>query len=106
MVSYASTSAVITDSITSLKKKVNPNKIDVSNLCEKSSHYSCLFHVMGNHYENMPMQYKEIFKVVKNENFQLKTFDNFLIFAKNLDCGYLSEPPCQGGSSLYPQSMF
>ena len=22
------------------------------------------------HYENMPMQYREIFKVVKNENFQ------------------------------------
>ena len=26
--------------------------------------------LQGNHYENMPMQYTEIFKVVKNENFQ------------------------------------
>ena len=33
------------------------------------------------HYENMPMQYTEIFKVVKNENFQWKYFDIFLIFA-------------------------
>ena len=40
------------------------------------------------HYENMPMQYKEIFKVVKNENFPLKNFDIFLIFAQNIDCGY------------------
>ena len=40
------------------------------------------------HYENMPMQYKEIFKVVKNENFPLKIFDIFLIFAQNIDCGY------------------
>ena len=38
------------------------------------------------HYENMPMQYTEIFKVVKNENFQQNFF--FLIFAQNIDCGY------------------
>ena len=37
--------------------------------------------VRYNHYENMPMQYKEIFKVVKNEKFQLKKFDIFLTFA-------------------------
>ena len=43
------------------------------------------------HYENMPMQYKEIFKVVKNENFPLKNFDIFLIFAQNIDCGYTLE---------------
>ena len=37
----------------------------------------------------MLMQYGEIFKVVKNENFQLKNFDFFfLIFAQNIDCGY------------------
>ena len=40
------------------------------------------------HYENLPMQYTEIFKVVKNENFQQKIFDVFLIFAQNIDCGY------------------
>ena len=39
------------------------------------------------HYENMLMQYKERFKVVKNENFSQKNFD-------------------LGGSNEYPQSMF
>ena len=41
----------------------------------------------------MPMQYTEIFKVVKNENFQWKFLDIFLIFAQNIDCGYTLEPP-------------
>ena len=54
----------------------------------------------------MPMQYIEIFKVVKNENFQWKKFDIFLIFAQNIDCGYTLEPPRRGGSNEYPQSMF
>ena len=39
------------------------------------------------------MQYTKILKVVKNENFQQKTFDIFLIFAQNIDCGYTLEPP-------------
>ena len=30
----------------------------------------------------------------------------FFISAKNLDCGYLLEPPRQGGSNEYLQSMF
>ena len=34
----------------------------------------------------MLMQYTEIFKVVKNENFHQKNFDIFLIFAQNIDC--------------------
>ena len=55
------------------------------------------------HYENMPMQYTEIFRVVKNENFQWKFF---LFFAQNRDYGYLLEPPHRGGSNKYPQSMF
>ena len=62
--------------------------------------------VRNNHYENMPMQYTEIFKVVKNEKFQYKMFAIFLIFAQNIDCGYTLEPPRQGGSNEYPQSMF
>ena len=45
------------------------------------------------HYENMPMQYTVIFKIVTNENFQKKMFDIFLIFAQNKDCGYTLEPP-------------
>ena len=40
------------------------------------------------------------------ENFQLKKFDIFLIFAQNIDCGYTLEPPRRGGSNEYPQSMF
>ena len=41
------------------------------------------------HYENLPMQYTEIFKVVKNDNFHQKNFDIFLIiFAQNIECGY------------------
>ena len=52
------------------------------------------------------MQYTEIFKVVKNENFQWKILDIFLIFAQNKDCGYTLEPPRRGGSNKYPQSMF
>ena len=30
----------------------------------------------------------------------------FLISAQNIDCGYSLEPPQQGGSNDYPQSMF
>ena len=30
----------------------------------------------------------------------------FHISARNIDCGYSLEPPCQGGSNEYLQSMF
>ena len=49
--------------------------------------------------------YKE-FLALKIESFQQKKFDIFLIFAKNIDCGYTLEPPHRGGSNEYPQSMF
>ena len=42
----------------------------------------------------------------KNENFHWKNFDIFLIFAQNMDCGYMLEPPRRGSSNEYPQSMF
>ena len=42
------------------------------------------------HYENLPMQCTQIFKDRKNENFQQKIFDIFLIFCQNIDCGYTS----------------
>ena len=60
----------------------------------------------GFHYEKLPMQYTEIFKVLKNEKFQKKIFDIYPIFAQNIDCGYMLEPPRRGGSNEYPQSMF
>ena len=61
----------------------------------------------NNHYENTPMQYKEINFCCKNENFHRINFDIFLIFAQNIDCGYTLEPPRprRGGSNEYPQSM-
>ena len=37
------------------------------------------------HYENTSMQYTAIF--------QMKFFAIFLVFAKNIDCGYTLEPP-------------
>ena len=44
---------------------------------------------VANHYENFPMQYiYRDFLALKFENFQLKKFDIFLIFAQNIDCGY------------------
>ena len=35
-------------------------------------------------YENMPMQYTTIFHGRKNDNFQMKNYDSFLIFAQNI----------------------
>ena len=45
------------------------------------------------HYANMPMQYTAIFHGCKNVHLQMKIFDIFLIFAQNIDCGYMLEPP-------------
>ena len=45
------------------------------------------------HYANMSVQYTAIFHGCKNDNFQMKIFDFFLIFAQNIDCGYTLEPP-------------
>ena len=38
--------------------------------------------------------------------YKRKTFDIFLIFAQNIDCGFTLEPPRRGGSNEYPQSIF
>ena len=46
------------------------------------------------------MQYTEIFFRSKNS----KNFDIFLIFAQNIDCGYMLES--RGGSNEHPQCMF
>ena len=54
----------------------------------------------------MSVQYTAIFHGFKNDNFQMKLFDIFLIFAQKIDCGYTLEPPQRGGSNEYPQSMF
>ena len=49
--------------------------------------------VSVSHYENMPMQHTAIFHGCKNDNFQLNFFDYLHIFAQNIDCGYMLEPP-------------
>ena len=45
------------------------------------------------HYENTPMQYTAIFHRCKNDKFQIKNCDIFLIFAQNIDRGYTLELP-------------
>ena len=63
---------------------------------EKKIHYitkTCLF------------KYTDFF-TTKNEYFQMKNSDIFHISAQNIDFGYSLEPPRQGGSNEYPQSMF
>ena len=45
------------------------------------------------------------FSSLKIENFQLKIFDIFLIFAQNIDCGYMLEPPRRGGSVTSTHSL-
>ena len=45
------------------------------------------------HYENMPIQKYWKFHHQKNENFQMKNSEFFLISAQNIDCGYSLEPP-------------
>ena len=37
---------------------------------------------------------------------QWKSYDISPIFAHNIGCGYMLEPPRLGGSNEYPQSMF
>ena len=58
--------------------------------CKLHTH---LFYHVAAHYANMSVQYTAIFHGCKNDNFQKKIFDIFLIFAQNIDCGYTLEPP-------------
>ena len=56
-------------------------------------------------YENTPFKYIENF-ITKNCKFSNTNSDIFHISFKNIDCGYLLEPPRRGGSNEYPHSMF
>ena len=51
------------------------------------------FELVSYHYKNTPMHHTAIFHGCKNDNFQMKFFYIFLIFAQNIDCGYTLEPP-------------
>ena len=50
--------------------------------------------------------YRDFFRCKKKWKFHWKNFDIFNIFAQNIDCGYMLEPPQWGGSNKYPQSIF
>ena len=54
----------------------------------------------------MPFQIYWNFYHPKNENFQIKKFDIFLVSAQNIDCVSSLEPPRRGGSNEYPHFMF
>ena len=49
-----------------------------------------------------PCNIQRFFSALKIEKIHLKNCDIFLIFAKNIDCGYTLEPPRRGGSNVYP----
>ena len=51
------------------------------------------------------MQHTDIFKVVKKKT-KIFSFDIFLVFSQNIDCGYTLEQSRRGGYNEYPQSMF
>ena len=55
---------------------------------------------LSSHYENLPMQYTEIFSGVKFEDFIEKILILLLFLLKTLIVG------TRGGSNKYPQSMF
>ena len=78
----------------------------IGNLYLRGDAVSLNVNMLGQHYANMSVQFTAIFHGCKNDNFQMKIFDIFLIFAPNIDCGYTLEPPQRGGSNEYPQSMF
>ena len=61
---------------------------------------------LRSHYENTPIQIYWKFYHKKKWKFSDKNSDIFHISAQNIDCGYSLEPPRQGGSNEYPQSMF
>ena len=48
----------------------------------------------------------KILPLTKKWKFSDKNSDIIHISAQNIDCGYSLEPPRQGGSNEYPQSMF
>ena len=59
------------------------------------------------HHDNMSVKCRPLiphFYIVKLGSIRVYLF--FLFLFQNIDCGYLLEPPQQGGSNVYPQSMF
>ena len=81
---------------------------------ETPGHATCSFFqrqllvICGNQKMAIYRSYNKLryFKAEKNDNFQVKNCDIFLIFAQNIVCGYTLEPPQLGGSNEYLHSMF
>ena len=56
----------------------------------------------ASHYENLPMQYMEIFSSVNIEiSLEKKYIYIYNIFAQNIDCGYRLEPPNENPPSMF-----
>ena len=73
----------------------------------QKSIYSTKGHNLSNHYITKTRLFKYIENfITKNWKCSDKNFWYFHISAQNIDCGYSLEPPLQGGSNKYPQSMF
>ena len=49
----------------------------------------CIFFIT----QTYPCNILQYFTAEKNDNFQVKNCDIFLIYAQNIDCGYTLEPP-------------
>ena len=66
--------------------------VSLTGLCS-ILHFLWLLKLPNLHYDNMPIQYTAIFHGCKNDKFQMKNCDIFLIFAQNIDRWYTLEPP-------------
>ena len=62
--------------------------------------------IMGQTLRKLARAIYRFFFQKQNMKNSLENFDIFPIFAQNIDCGYMLEPPRGGGSNEYPQSMF
>ena len=66
-------------------------------VCDYGTYWTLQKHVYSNILKILPW---------KNENFQIRIYDIFHIYAQNIDCGYSLEPPLRGCSNKYLQSTF
>ena len=60
------------------------------------------------HYENSNMQYsvQQFEMPLQIENFQMKKFDIFHIFARNMDFVFTLQPSRRGSADEYPQNLY
>ena len=68
-------------------------KINTQHNFESSGQPEGLTNVSKYITQTCPCNLLQYFTAEKNDNFQMKIFDIFLIFAQNIDSGYTLEPP-------------